>query len=108
MEGCLRQSERIEICEATRMRPNEWSSVEVYIADVSAFGFKARCEARLIRGSMISIDLPGIGAVDAQIRWHRGDYIGACFIERIDIARLAWRAGGGAGAIAARPRGDER
>lgn len=87
----MRQSERIDVGKATRMRPNEWSSIEVHVADISACGFKARCDARLMRGSVISIDLPGVGSVEAQISWHRGDHIGARFIEPIDMASLRWR-----------------
>jgi hypothetical protein len=91
MEERLRLSERITVGKATRMRPNEWSSVEVLVLDVSPCGFKAQCEARLIRGSMISLDVPGLGCVEAQVSWQRGDRIGAKFLRPIDLAASGWR-----------------
>jgi hypothetical protein len=90
-EGDLRRSERIEVGETTRMRPNEWSSIEVHVLDVSRCGFKAQCEARLMRGSVISIDIPGIGPVEAQVTWHRSGTIGARFLQPIDLQASGWR-----------------
>lgn len=86
-----RRSERLAIDAEARMRPNSWSSVEVRVVDISACGFRARCEARLAVGSGVSIDVPGIGAVDAQVEWQRGGSFGARFYRAIDLDRCEWR-----------------
>lgn len=81
----MRRSERIEVDETTRLRPNEWSSLEVRLVDLSAEGFRAECEATILCGSPIRIELPGIGEVEAQVSWRRKGEIGASFREPIDL-----------------------
>lgn len=85
-----RRAERHALSERTRLRPNSWSSVEVRMVDLSRFGFRAECEARLQPGGCISLDVPGLGAVEAQVEWHRGSEFGARFLRPIDLARCGW------------------
>jgi hypothetical protein len=85
-----RRGERMTLDEATRLRPNDWSSLEVRMIDLSSGGFRARCEARLQRGSCVSLDIPGVGAVDAQVEWQRGDMFGARFFQPIELASSTW------------------
>ena len=87
-----RRAERVSLDESTRMRPNEWSSLEVGIVDLSESGFRARCEARLQRGGLVTLDVQGIGSVEAQVEWQRGDTFGARFIQPIDIEKCTWTA----------------
>lgn len=58
--------------------------------DLSRFGFRAHCEARLRPGGGVSLDVPGIGEVDAQVEWQRGDEFGARFVEPISLHRCDW------------------
>lgn len=85
-----RRAERMPLDASTRLRPNEWSSLEVRMIDLSSSGFRASCEARLRPGSCVSLDIPGVGAVDAQVEWQRGDMLGARFFQEIDVARCTW------------------
>lgn len=85
-----RQAERVAVDGAARLRPNSWSSVEATMLDLSALGFRAQCEARLQPGAGISLDIPGIGSVDAQVEWHRDGEFGARFVEPIDLTRCGW------------------
>ena len=85
-----RRAERMPLDESTRLRPNEWSSLEIRMIDLSSWGFRANCEARLRPGSCVSLDIPGVGAVDAQVEWQRGDMFGARFIDPIDLGKCAW------------------
>ncbi|MFN3944055.1 MAG: PilZ domain-containing protein [Allosphingosinicella sp.] len=87
----MRKSDRIRVGAPTRMRPNDWSSIEVELIDISAGGFKAACEARVLRGSIVTIDLPGLGPVEAQVTWHRAGRIGAKFLTPIDLTATPWR-----------------
>ena|SRR5687768_2065899 len=85
-----RRAERVTLDAATRLRPNDWSSLEVRMIDLSASGFRATCEARLQRGGCVSLDVAGIGSVDAQVEWQRGDMFGARFIDPIDLEKCSW------------------
>jgi len=83
----MRRSERIAVDETARLRPNSWSSVEVRIVDLSESGFRAECEARMMCGSAVWVELPGLGEVEAQVTWRRRGEIGARFIVPVDLAR---------------------
>ena len=76
--------------EPTRLRPNDWSSLEVRIIDLSRSGFRARCDARLPTGGCVSLDMPGIGAVEAQVEWQRDDELGAKFLHPVSLENCAW------------------
>ena len=85
-----RGAQRVSLDESTRLRPNDWSSLEVRMIDLSESGFRARCEARLQRGGLVTLDVQGIGSVEAQVEWQRGDMFGARFISPIDIGKCSW------------------
>ena len=36
--------------------------------------------------------MPGLGAVDAQVEWQRGNLFGAKFLHPVDLARCDWAA----------------
>lgn len=77
--------------DKARLRPNEWSSLEVRLVDLSESGFRAECEATILCGSGIRIDLPGLGETEAQVTWRRRGEIGARFVVPIDLARCTAR-----------------
>jgi hypothetical protein len=85
-----RRAERVTLDEATRLRPNDWSSLEVRMIDLSSFGFRATCDARLQKGGCVSLDVPGLGSVEAQVEWQRGEMFGARFFQPIDLGRCTW------------------
>jgi hypothetical protein len=85
-----RRAERVAVEGAARLRPNSWSSVEATMLDLSALGFRARCEARLQPGAAVTLEIPGIGAVEAQVEWHRAGEFGARFFEPVDLGRCSW------------------
>jgi hypothetical protein len=85
-----RQSERLPIDAETRLRPNSWSSLQIRMLDLSVEGFRAECEARVQPGGSVSLDVPGIGAVEAQVEWQRGNQFGARFYAPIELQRCQW------------------
>jgi hypothetical protein len=85
-----RQSERLPVDAETRLRPNSWSSLQIRMLDLSVEGFRAQCDARVQPGGSVSLDVPGIGAVDAQVEWQRGDQFGARFYAPIELQRCQW------------------
>src|SRR5436305_13514957 len=88
-----RRAERVALDEDTRLKPNDWSSLEVHMLDLSPLGFRARCEARLQPGGAVTLEIPGIGAVEAQVEWQRGNEFGARFFAELDMARCDWSLG---------------
>ncbi|MDB5671772.1 MAG: hypothetical protein JWO25_2731 [Alphaproteobacteria bacterium] len=95
-----RKAERLSVDEAARLKPNDWSSVEIRMVDLSPLGFRASCEARIVPGSCVSLDIPGIGEVLAQVEWRRGDEFGARFVTPIILAACRWRFAQRRGALA--------
>jgi hypothetical protein len=95
-----RKVERLSVDEAARMKPNDWSSTEVRMVDLSPLGFRASCEARIVPGSCVSLDIPGIGEVLAQVEWRREEEFGARFISPIELAACRWRFAQRRGALA--------
>ena len=85
-----RQSERRAVSAAARLRPNSWSSLEVAMLDLSEHGFRARTEARMKVGGTVSLEIPGLGCVEAQVEWQRGDEFGARFYSAIDLQACGW------------------
>ena len=85
-----RRDERLALDAEARLRPNDWSSLQVTMVDLSTSGFRAECEARVKPGSGVSLDVPGIGAVEAQVEWQRDTHFGARFLQPIDLAQCQW------------------
>jgi hypothetical protein len=90
MADQTRRAERRAVSGSARLKPNQWSSVEVSMLDLSELGFRARCEARLRAGGTVSIEIPGVGATEAQVEWQRGGEFGARFYLPIDIDACRW------------------
>jgi hypothetical protein len=85
-----RQSERLPLDAEARLRPNSWSSLQIRMLDLSTAGFRAECEARVQPGGSVSLDVPGIGAVEAQVEWQRGNQFGARFFAPIELESCQW------------------
>ena len=56
--------------------------IEVKVRDVSTCGFMAECAEPVRIGSYVSLDVPGIGPVHAQVRWQIGAGWAACSSTR--------------------------
>lgn len=85
-----RRAQRLPLEAETRLRPNSWSSLQIKMLDLSASGFRAECEAKVQPGGSVSLDVPGIGPVDAQVEWRRGDQFGARFFAPIELKSCQW------------------
>ena len=85
-----RRAERRSLSASARLRPNAWSSVEIAMLDLSELGFRAHCEARLRTGATVTLEIPGLGPVEAQVEWQRCDEFGARFYSPIDLEGCRW------------------
>src|SRR3954467_8884585 len=86
----LRRAERRPLDESARLKPNSWSSLEIRVLDLSEPGFCGACEAKLQRGGCVTLEVPGVGPVDAQVEWQRKEEFGARFILPVDLDAVEW------------------
>jgi hypothetical protein len=87
-----RRSGRTPIAGRTRLRAQGWYAIEVTVRDVSTTGFMAQCGEAVRIGSYVSLDVPGIGPVNAQVRWQLGGQMGGQFLDPISLHRCEWTA----------------
>lgn len=81
-----RQAEREEVFYRTRATPLGMNSLPVQVVNISANGFMARTEIDLPIGHPLSIRLPVVGDIKAEIRWTLGGRIGCQFMQMIAFA----------------------
>lgn len=87
-----RRAQRMAVEESARMRSQQWYQVEVKVRNLSTCGFMAECAAPVLIGSYVSLDVPGVGPVHAQVRWQIGMKMGGMFLDPISLARCEWTA----------------
>ncbi|HEY0445131.1 MAG TPA: hypothetical protein VGD19_01625 [Allosphingosinicella sp.] len=87
-----RRSERRAVAPAQTVCRSSWYAIEVKICDVSQCGFQAECAEPVGIGSFVALEVPGIGAVQAQVRWQIGVRMGGMFLDPISLNRCEWTA----------------
>jgi hypothetical protein len=88
-----RRTTRVDVSDVrTSLSPQDLYNVEVRVRNVSTAGFMAECAAAMRIGSYLSLDIPGIGPVQAQVRWQIGQQMGGMFLDPISLARCEWTA----------------
>ena len=87
-----RRTTRHRIDQPANLQPQNLLEIEVNVRDVSARGFMAECHEPVRIGSYVSLQVPGIGPVHAQVRWQIGACMGGMFLDPISLARCEWRA----------------
>jgi hypothetical protein len=78
--------------EPASLTPQDLYNVEIKVQDLSTGGFMAECAAPVRIGSYVTLDIPGIGPVQAQVRWQIGLKMGGMFLDPISLARCEWTA----------------
>ena len=87
-----RRTERLAVDKTANLRSQNWYQVEVKVRNLSACGFMGECAAPVRIGSYVSLDVPGFGPVQAQVRWQLGVSMGGRFLDPISLARCEWTA----------------
>ena len=87
-----RRTERLPVGKTASMRSQSWYQIEVKVRNLSPCGFMAECAEPVQIGSYVSLDVPGIGPVHAQVRWQIGLTMGGMFLDPISLARCEWTA----------------
>jgi hypothetical protein len=85
-----RRHPRYPLFERARLRPNDWSIVQIGLRDISSHGFRAECNANLRIGGHVMLEVHGIGQVEAKVMWRRNDEIGAEFSRPIALQFCSW------------------
>ena len=78
--------------ESVSLNPEDRYTVEVKVQNLSSSGFMAECAQPVLIGSYVSLDVPGIGTVEAQVRWQIGSQMGGMFLDPISLACCEWTA----------------
>lgn len=88
-----RRADRLAVSGAKQKlaTPNLYA-VEIKVQNVSSAGFMAECAEPVRIGSYVSLDVPGIGQVEAQVRWQIGTRMGGMFLDPISLSRCEWTA----------------
>ena len=81
-----RGTPRDEVHFRTRAFGPDARPVNLLIVNISALGLMARCDAVYAVGDRMTVTLPVIGVVVAEIRWVLGGRIGLELDQAIDLA----------------------
>jgi hypothetical protein len=92
-----RRSARLKVASDATLRHEP--KYEVEVRDVSQCGFMAESPERVQIGSYVSLEVPGIGIVEAQVRWQVGSQMGGMFLDPISLNNCEW--------VAVKPDGRE-
>ena len=88
-----RRTARLDVSDVpAKLTPQDLYHVEVKVRNLSTAGFMAECAAPVRIGSYVSLDIPGIGPVEAQVRWQIGVRMGGMFLDPISLGRCEWTA----------------
>ena len=85
-----RRGARLNLKERTQLRSKDQNALDVTVCDLSTGGFMAECMRPVLIGSYVSLDIPGIGPVHAQVRWQVGGRLGARFLDPVGLHRCDW------------------
>ena len=85
-----RRTQRVSVEKSTSLRSQSWYNIEVRVRDLSTCGFMAECAEPVRIGSYVSLDVPGVGPVHAQVRWQIGIRMGGMFLDPISLHRCEW------------------
>lgn len=84
-----RRGARVGLRKQAQLRSTDQNAV-VVVCDLSTGGFMAECLRPVLIGSYVSLDVPGIGPVNAQVRWQVGTRLGARFLDPVGLHRCEW------------------
>lgn len=85
-----RRGARFALDEAAQLRSQSGNAVEVKVHDISTSGFMATCLRPVLINSYVTLDMPGIGPVHAQVRWQVGGKLGARFLDPVSLDSCSW------------------
>lgn len=83
----VRTAERFAVHVPVRLKPEGSRVITVCVGDVSTTGLMAHIDEPIALGCTVCIAMPGMGDVEARVRWTVGARVGVRFAEPIDVDR---------------------
>lgn len=83
---CSRSSSRALLVIACEVRQGTRAWQIVHLEDLSPTGFRITGLSQPSLGKPLSIRIPGLQLLSAQIRWHRGNVVGCEFTTPLHVA----------------------
>jgi hypothetical protein len=83
----MAEDRRLALDEPATLHPNDWSSLEVLLLECSETGFRAACEASVRIGTLVTLEIAGLGPVRAHVAWCRSGQLVGRFCEPLDLDR---------------------
>ena len=80
-----RTAKRVNLNLRTRLMHTGLHHSDITIRDLSFTGFRGETDAKLIRGSLVSVALPNIGLVRATVKWVKDGRVAGAFQRSVDI-----------------------
>jgi hypothetical protein len=87
-----RRARRVEGGGKASLGDGNRLGIAVHVRNMSSAGFMAECAEPIRIGSYITLDIPGLGTVEAQVRWQIGRRLGGMFLDPVTLARCEWDA----------------
>ena len=87
-----RGAERINAEGTFGLSSPGFHTLDAEIRDISSLGLKGVAPEPLLIGSIVQLDIPGVGTVEAEVKWELGGQFGAMFLEPIDLRSCEWSA----------------
>lgn len=85
-----RRGSRLAVDEAAHLKRSATYQIAVTVRNLSSSGFMAECSEAVGIGSIVMLDVPGVGPIEAQVRWQLGARMGGMFTHPISLARCEW------------------
>ena len=85
-----RRASRLVLDESARLGASATYQIAVNVRNLSPCGFMAECGEAVGIGSFVTLDIPGLGRVKAQVRWQVGSRMGGMFTDPISLSRCEW------------------
>jgi hypothetical protein len=82
-----RSEPRDEVYHRARAMRSEGRTLSLTVVNLSSHGLMARCDEALEPGDRITVSLPVIGMIRAEIRWALGGRIGCQFDSAVPSMR---------------------
>src|SRR6188508_130808 len=91
-----RQVNRDSLFLLAQVRVDGQDSVSrVKVRNLSAGGMMAEGEAKVVRGSLVAVELRNVGWVEGSVAWKQDNRFGIAFVDEIDPAVVRAPGGGG-------------
>lgn len=81
-----RREDRDEVHHRARATGPDGAPVQLLVVNISPHGLMARSPAEFAAGDRLRVTLPGVGALDVDVRWCLGGRLGGQFSRPINLA----------------------